>query len=262
MRNYLRLLTSLCLIACVFPLVACGGQAISSTDQIATRVAQDLAVAATLTAVARAQPTAEPPQVATPEPSALPTSAPPEPTALPEPTEAPPEPTQAPPEPTDIPIPPTAPPEPTAPPIAYTDVNFNGDPKPGEEVGGKIQIVGTVPSDSVFPVVRSFLAIRVFARFPASAAHDGEGVDNVQIRIESDETGETVQDQTEHTAGYCSFGGGEPDCVVWVFAEHGNKWPKGQPITNGTYTVNVTITPVDQNNPTVNWNFQFEVAQS
>jgi hypothetical protein len=258
MQRHIRVLTSLCLIACVFSLAACGGQAISSADQVATRVAQDLAVAATLTAVARAQPTAESPGAATPEPTLAP-----EPTEPPEPTEAPPVPaTEAPAPPTDIPVPPTAPPEPTEPPIAYTDVNFNGNPVPGEEVGGKIQIAGTVPSDSVFPVVRSYVAVRVFARFPASAAGDGDGVKTVQIRIESDETGETVQERTEQAAGYCSFGGGEPDCAVWVFAEHDNKWPNGQPITDGTYTVNISITQSGASDPSVFWNFQFEVAQS
>src|SRR6266536_3213594 len=195
MRNQIRLITSLCVIACVWPIAACGGQAVSNADQIATRVAEDLAVAATLTAVARAQPTAAP--------------------------------------------------------IAYSDVNFSGNPVPGEEVGGNIQIAGAELNDKHVLVVHRFLAIRVFARFPASAAHDGDGVDNVQIRISDDQSGETVQDQTEHTAGYCAFQGGEPDCVVWVFAEHNNQWPKGQPIENGTYTVNVTITPVDENNPTV-----------
>src|SRR5215218_7449206 len=184
MRNQIRLTTRLCLIASVFLLPACSLQPVSGADQIATQVARDLAVAATLTAVARGQST----PVAVAEATSIPTPAEVAPTEVPplqwtevmplQPTEAPP------PQPTDIPVPPTAPPEPTTPPIAYSDVNFNGDPKPGEEVGGKIQIAGIVPSDSVFPVVRSFLAIRVFARFPANAAHDGEGVDNVQIRIE------------------------------------------------------------------------------
>src|SRR6266498_1221620 len=253
MRNQIRLITSLCVIACVWPIAACGGQAVSNADQIATGVAEDLAVAATLTAVARAQPTAAP-SAATPESTPMPTSVPA--TAPPEP------PTEAPAPSTDIPIPPTAPPGPTAAPIAYSDVNFSGNPVPGEEVGGNIQIAGAELNDKHVLVVHRFLAIRVFARFPASAAHDGDGVDNVQIRISDDQSGETVQDQTEHTAGYCAFQGGEPDCVVWVFAEHNNQWPKGQPIENGTYTVNVTITPVDENNPTVNWNFQFEVSQS
>jgi hypothetical protein len=253
MRRHMRLITIVCLIASAWPIAACGGQAISSADQIATRVAQDLAVAATLTAVARAQPTAALPNAATPEPTAIPSSAPP--------TEAP-LPTETPPAPTDIPVPPTAPPEPTEAPIAYTDVNFSGNPVPGEEVGGHIQIAGAQLNDNNVPVVHSFLAIRVFARFPASAAHDGDGVEQVRIVLTNDETGEIVQDRPEQTAGYCAFQGGEPDCVLWVFAEHDNKWPKGQPITDGTYRVDVTITPRAENNPTVNWNFQFEVAQS
>src|SRR6266545_3023031 len=191
MRNQIRLITSLCVIACVWPIAACGGQAVSNADQIATRVAEDLAVAATLTAVARAQPTAAP-SAATPESTPMPTSVPA--TAPPEP------PTEAPAPSTDIPIPPTAPAEPTEAPIAYTDVNFSGNPVPGEEVGGNIQIAGAQLNDNNVPVVHSFLAIRVFARFPASAAHDGDGVEQVRIVLTNEETGEIVQDRPEQTA--------------------------------------------------------------
>ena len=267
MRNQIHLTTRLCLIACVCLLAACSLQPVSSADQIATQVARDLAVAATLTAVAGgdATPVAPADATATPAPAeATPTE--PRPAAdtpPPQPTDEPAQPTEAPaPQPTDIPVPPTAPPEPTTPPIAYSDVNFSGNPAPGDEVGGNIQIAGAEPNENGVPVVRAFLAIRVFARFPSSAAQDGAGVDNVLIRINDDQTGELVQERAERTAGYCVFGGGEPDCELWVFADHNNQWPNGQPVSDGSYTVNVSITKAGDSEASVFWNFQFEVAQS
>jgi hypothetical protein len=258
MRSHTRAALGLSLALLTWPLAACGGPALSSDDQVATRVAQELAVAATLTAVARAQatpasadtpiatPAAEPtaPAAATDPPAASPTDPPPPP-------------------PTDIPVPPTAPPEPTTPPIAYTDINFNGNPTPAPDgdVDGKITIAGATPGQGGTPVVRDFMAIRVDARIPGTAATNGDGIQNVQIVVFDNQSGETVIDQTEGTAGYCSFGGGEPDCTIWRFAEHGNRWPKGQQVVNGTYSVNVTINPKDGAYPTVQWNFQFEVAQ-
>ena len=82
------------------------------------------------------------------------------------------------------------------------------------------------------------------------------------IAINDDQSGELVQERTERTAGYCSFGGGEPDCDIWVFAEHDNQWPNGQAVADGTYTVNISITQAGSSEPSVFWNFQFEVAQS
>lgn len=261
MRQHIRAVPCLCLLACLWALAACSIQPISSGDQVATRVAQDLAVAATLTAVARGQPTAIAigDATATPTPAAVvvPTEPPPQSTDAPLP-----QPTEPPPQPTDIPVPPTAPPEPTEPPIAYSDVNFSGNPVPGDEVGGKIQIAGAELNENQALVVRSFLSIRVFARFPDSATQDGAGVDNVQIAIGNDQTGDLVQQRIERTAGYCAFGGGEPDCVPWVFAEQNNQWPNGQPIADGSYTVNISITKLGDSEPSVFWNFQFEVAQS
>lgn len=260
MRNYTRVVLGLCLALLTWPLAACGGPALSSDDQVATRVAQELAVAATLTAVARAQTTPTigdtPTAVATPAAPA-PTEPPAPPTDAPAPSEPPPPP------PTDIPVPPTAPPEPTAPPIAYTDINFNGNPTPAPDgdVDGEITIAGATPGEGGALVVRDFLAIRVDARIPGGAAKNGDGIQNVQIVVFDNQSGDTVIDQTESTAGYCSFGGGEPDCVIWRFAEHDNRWPKGQPVVNGSYSVNVTINPKDGAYPTVQWNFQFEVAQ-
>lgn len=252
MSTHRRINISLASLACLCLLAACSAQPLSDADQAATRVAEDLTVSATLTAVAQSQ---APSATAELAPA---TEAPAAPTELPAATSAPPE--QA--TPTGLPIPPTAAPLPTEPPLAYTDVNFDGSPQPGQEVGGKIQIAGASFSGDALPLVRQQLAIRVFARFPNDAAADGDGVAQVVIRINNNETGETVHERTEKTAGYCAFGGGEPECDPWVFAKHKNSWPNGQPIANGSYTANIQITPAGSSDPTVFWNFQFAIELS
>ena len=61
---------------------------------------------------------------------------------------------------------------------------------------------------------------------------DGAGIESVTFTIR-DETGEKVHERTERNAGYCVFGGGEPDCTVWRFSEHGDKWPDGASLNPG-----------------------------
>ena len=49
---------------------------------------------------------------------------------------------------------------------------------------------------------------------------DGAGIESVTFTIR-DENGDIVHERTERNPGYCVFGGGEPDCTVWRFSEHG-----------------------------------------
>ena len=64
-----------------------------------------------------------------------------------------------------------------------------------------------------------------------SGSTDGAGIESVTFIIR-DETGKKVHERTERNAGYCVFGGGEPDCTVWRFSEHGDKWPGGAGLTS------------------------------
>ena len=62
-----------------------------------------------------------------------------------------------------------------------------------------------------------------------------------QLNVITGPNGE-VHSRSENTAGYCAFGGGEPNCDVWVFYPRGNKWPGGKTIENGPHSVTITIT--------------------
>jgi hypothetical protein len=87
--------------------------------------------------------------------------------------------------------------------------------------------------------------------------YDGAGIDNVTFTIR-DETGDIVHERTERNAGYCVFGGGEPDCTVWRFAEHGDKWPSGAELRPGIHDVQIVIQPKNGDGVTWFWSFRIE----
>ncbi len=248
-------------------LAACGapsGGDEPDVDRVATRVAEDLAVAATLTA-------AVPPPTETPakkpvEPGATaiqPTSTPADTAVLPTEvaTEAPT--VTAVPAPTDTPPPP---PEPTEAPILIPvlPVDGGGDESPNlrnnrpVNDGRNIAFPGFSQAQVSDPMVfRDRMVFQVEVFDAGVGSQDGDGIENVTFRI-TDPSGALVHERTENQAGYCVFGGGEPDCTVWVFAEHDYRWPDGEPMANGTHNVQATINPEDGDN--VDWIWSFQVA--
>lgn len=110
-------------------------------------------------------------------------------------------------------------------------------------------------------VFRDKLVFRVVAFDKNVGKSDGAGIDNVSFKISGDQG--TVHERTERTPGYCVFGGGEPTCEVWTFDQHNYRWPEPfqqQAITNGDYSVQITITP-DEGDP-ANWNFNFRIEDA
>lgn len=86
---------------------------------------------------------------------------------------------------------------------------------------------------------------------------DGDGIENVQFTI-ADDRGRQVHFRQENQAGYCVFGGGEPDCNVVVFADAGYRWPDGETFFPVTYNVTIDIKPYD--GETVTWVWSFDIA--
>ena len=74
---------------------------------------------------------------------------------------------------------------------------------------------------------------------------NGRGISKVSFEVFSDATGQSVYKHDEGTAGYCIFGGGEPDCRPWPQNANGRyTWGEGGPeVDPGTYKVNVFIYP-------------------
>lgn len=268
-------------------LASCGPQAagvasplpteLSSADRVATRiaerVAEERAVAATLAAEKQASeptaiaavPTGAPTDRPTPA-TVAPTEAQAAPVATaeaPQPTDTPePPPTDTPePPPTDIPPPVDTP----VPPVAYKDLDFTGSPTPGSTisiddkeftVGGGIKVAGITDYRDGVPVARDKLAIRVFVRVSAEDDTDGAGIEDVTFSIDG-EQGDHYE-RTERTAGYCSFGGGEPDCNLW--SPHDDTWPDGAQFLPGSHAVAVTI-HLKNTKKTINWNTEIIIEK-
>jgi hypothetical protein len=75
-----------------------------------------------------------------------------------------------------------------------------------------------------------------------------------------------VHERVERDAEYCPFGGGEPDCTVWVFADHGGRWPNGRQVNPGSHRVQINITarntdPPKDPPPEAFWNFEFTIEE-
>jgi hypothetical protein len=95
------------------------------------------------------------------------------------------------------------------------------------------------------PAATTSLWFRVYAHEPVSSNVDGQNIDSVDFTI-TDSKNVQVHYRKEKTAGYCAFGGGEPDCVIWDFASHNYTWPDGAKITSGTYTLHINAIDKDQ----------------
>ncbi len=259
---------SKCLLACaaliaLATLAACGTptpQVIAQVDRVATRVAEDLAVAATLTALAPAPaaPTAatltRPPLTvaASPSPTRLQVTVVPLPTA-----------TRL--QVTVIPIPtPPVRPAPTALKVAVLPVDgSDGNPNlhNGRNVMAGRNVLlpgfsqGDVKSTMIFGDSVVF-QVEVFDE--TMGKRDGDGIASVTFTI-SDESGKVVHTRTETTAGYCVFGGGEPECTVWQFSRQGYRWPGGATLRYGVHDAQITIKP--QKGAAMNWFWSFRIEK-
>jgi hypothetical protein len=268
--NKNSLIHMFCLIFVGLLLVACGAQPqTEEPDRIATRVAEEKVIAATLTADASLS---QPPPTSTPVPSAAEGPVPPTATAIP-PTDTPVPPTatsvESPtetPAPVDTDTPPPLPaPTPTPTPILIAVLPVDGsDGNPNlhssyEEIkkGRTIVLPGYSQADVTEPMVFRDQVVFQVEVFDASVgSRDGDGIKDVKITIRDGD--KVVHEQIEEQAGYCAFGGGEPDCNVWVFTDRDYKWPGGEPIINyRTYNVDMVVTP--EEGEVSNWRWSFKV---
>jgi hypothetical protein len=230
---------------------ACGGTGSSAEpDRIATRVAEEQAVAATLTAAAPPPPT-----------EAAATAVPP--TVAPSPTEPP----EVEPTATEAQPPTTAvqdlTPSPTPVLVAVLPVDGGGadqlnirNNNPVKD-GRNVTLPGFAPDEVSEPMVfRDRMVFQVEVSDRNVGTGDGEGINSVTFAV-TDDRGEPVHFQEENNAGYCVFGGGEPDCNVLNFEESHFRWPGGDTLYPVLYSVSIDIQPYSGD--TVNWLWSFRV---
>jgi len=211
-------------------IAACSTAETSPTpDAVATGVAEQRAIAATLTA--------EAPQPPAPTANAPPTPQPAQPTATQPPLPAP----------TDTP-----PPQEEAGQVVPAFGAANG-------LIGEIVVHNDPGPVADVPIFDNSIAFRLRVHDPDAGNEDGAGITSVDFSIVQIDTGETVHERTERTAGYCAFGGGEPICNVFDFAGSNFTWTNGQPIANGFYEVQAIVHTEDSDKDGANWGFTFEV---
>ena len=227
---------------------------LSDQDRIATHVAEDRAVAATLTASA---PTPIPP---TPVPPTL-TTTPikPSPTAPPVPT------TTATPQQVVPIVPPTddpavtstpqqvvkiVPPSVTLVPIVPGFGNPNG-------LTGRITLPGyRGPLDE--PSITDRIVFRLEVFDPSVGGKDGAGITSVDFSI-SDPNGNQRYASTIDQPPYCAFAG-SPECDEYVFAERADAWPDGTSICAGSgYQANMIVHTTNPERDSAFWGFNFSI---
>jgi hypothetical protein len=84
------------------------------------------------------------------------------------------------------------------------------------------------------------IVFQVVAYDRAVGTNDGDGIDYIDFEI-FDDDGDRVHEEREENVHYCAFQGGEPDCNVWVFSEHDNKWRDGDDFEAGVYTLRARV---------------------
>jgi hypothetical protein len=99
--------------------------------------------------------------------------------------------------------------------------------------------IAQIGPNTTDPNVTTSLVFEVETNDIKAGDNNGDGIANVDMRV-LDANNHTVYQHTENIARYCLFGGGEPDCTLWKFADHGNKWPNGAPVQRGTFFVHAT----------------------
>lgn len=111
-------------------------------------------------------------------------------------------------------------------------------------------------------VIRGALAFRLRTFDRTAGNRDGDGIANV-VMIVRDPDGNEVYRKRENTAGYCAFGGGEPNCNLYIFADHDNAWPNGEPIRDGEiYTLAAEIHAKDGSSTTFARDVELQLADS
>lgn len=217
----------------------------STGDPIADAVQQTvnaIAVAQTVAALTTGQPPATPSAVPPTAAPPTPTPASDQPTAQP-PTAAPPTavpPTAVPP----TPVPPTPIPTATTP-VIGPPPSANNKPNAGTCVQG--QDVQNIFSEIVLDP--NFL-FRVIAYDERVGTNDGDGIDEIEFSITSNEIDNFFYENTESNPAYCVFQGGEPNCNTWGIDDQGRYYwgPNGPVVEPGEYFVLITLR-WDENRP-------------
>jgi hypothetical protein len=120
---------------------------------------------------------------------------------------------------------------------------------------------GTLPENLIFQ--EDFDSQYLFRLFAYDAntgvTDDGAGINAVIFTI-TDSDNQVVFENSEETAGFCVFGGGEPNCNPWTFEDFTYKWaPGGEVVLDSTYNLEVRVILDDENSEQGRWDYTLTI---
>jgi hypothetical protein len=90
------------------------------------------------------------------------------------------------------------------------------------------------------------------------STEDGAGISEIIFTV-TDADDNVLLENSEGTAGFCVFGGGEPNCNPWVLEDFVYKWtPGGEVIEDGTYLLSVRVI-LDSQIDEGNWRYDLTI---
>ena len=175
--------------------------------------------------------------------------------------------------PTATPLPPNAPTVPSVPTATATRLMIDESDVDGNNGNGFIRgssprndgrvvlLPGMPPGTASKPVTfNGRMALRVEVFDTRSDQNDGDGIAHVTFSIFDNFSSDPVYSNQEETAPFCLFGGNDPLCTTWVFAQNGLRWPSGEPIYNESYNALINIVPLNGEPTQWFWGFQITGA--
>jgi hypothetical protein len=101
--------------------------------------------------------------------------------------------------------------------------------------------------------------LRFYAHDVNVGEDDGDGIVSVEFTIK-DANNNVVHSNSEETAGFCIFGGGEPNCNTWLVEDYVYKWPStGIPVEDGEYDIQIRVIMDDDSQGDGNWTYDLTV---
>lgn len=120
---------------------------------------------------------------------------------------------------------------------------------------------GTFPENLIFEAdFDSQYLLRLYAYDENSGStEDGAGISAVIFTV-TDANNNILLENSEETAGFCIFGGGEPNCNPWTFEDFVYKWaPGGAVVEDGTYNLEVKVILEDVNSDQGRWDYTLTI---
>jgi hypothetical protein len=116
---------------------------------------------------------------------------------------------------------------------------------------------GSFPDNLIFEAdFDSQYLLRLYAHDSNTGlTEDGAGISEVIFTV-TDSNNNILLQNSESTAGFCVFAGGEPNCNPWTFEDFVYKWtPGGAIVADGTYNLEVRVILDDPNSDQGRWDY-------